>query len=131
MRLVDIVARLDSFDRELCIVAEQPWSRETEAALVHLTEEGRVPVEVKAEGYEYFLEVDVALEDVCLKEPSLCRLSSNLTQCCTMQPTMPLRPGLTICAPLTIPVRRGPPVVEPNCSLKRTAAMGTRAIMCP
>jgi hypothetical protein len=63
MRLVDVIARLDSVNRDLCIVAKQPWTRESDADLLDLTEEGRVPPEAMAEGYEYFLEVDVALDD--------------------------------------------------------------------
>ena len=63
MRLVDIVGQLGSVDRELCIVAKQPWTRESDAELLQLTDEGRVPEQARADGYEYFLEVYVALED--------------------------------------------------------------------
>jgi hypothetical protein len=63
MRLGDIVSQLESADPELCIVAKQPWSRDSEAMLIRLTDNFAVPNEARAEGYEYFLEVNVALED--------------------------------------------------------------------
>ena len=48
------------------IFARQPWSADSEAELVTLDEDGRVPSGIKsdleARGIEYFLEVDIARE---------------------------------------------------------------------
>ena len=49
---------------ELCIVARRPWTPESEARLIQLTEDFRVPEEVKVNGYEYFLEVDVVRREL-------------------------------------------------------------------
>ncbi|RZI55403.1 MAG: hypothetical protein EOP37_28210 [Rubrivivax sp.] len=64
MNLTEIIARLDSADDSLCIVARRPWAPGAEAKLIALTDEYRVPVEVLADGYEYFLEVSLAVDDV-------------------------------------------------------------------
>ena len=64
MRLRDVISDLESVDDSLCIVAKRPWSPESEALLVRLTEDWRVPREVLIQGHEYFLEVSVALHEV-------------------------------------------------------------------
>lgn len=64
MHLRELLADLDSKDDSLCIVAKRPWSPECEADLVRLTEDYRVPSDTLSKGYEYFLEVSVAREDV-------------------------------------------------------------------
>jgi hypothetical protein len=63
-RLREIVADLKSADDALCIVAKRPWHPDTEALLVRLTADWRVPEAVSAAGYEYFLEVIVACDEV-------------------------------------------------------------------
>ena len=64
MTLYEIVAQLESVEDSLCIVAKRPWSKTSEAKLVSLTEEYRIPEQVLAQGFEYFLEVSVALDEV-------------------------------------------------------------------
>jgi hypothetical protein len=64
MKLAEIVATLESADESLCIVAKRPWAGDSEARLVAVDEDFQIPNEVLAAGYEYFLEVSVAIEDV-------------------------------------------------------------------
>ena len=64
MNLREIIASIDGSQSHLCIVAKTPWVESAEARLVKLTPECRVPSERLDEGYEYFLEVSVALEEV-------------------------------------------------------------------
>lgn len=47
---------------ETTICARKPWSADAECVIVRLTNELTVPDEVKQDGFEYFLEVDVARE---------------------------------------------------------------------
>lgn len=53
MNLAEIVSALESTDDSLCIVAKRPWAGESEAKLVRLTEDFRIPEEVRSAGYEY------------------------------------------------------------------------------
>lgn len=64
MKLADIVTGLDTADDTLCIVAKRPWMGDSEARLVRFTDDFRVPEEVRSAGYEYFLEVSVARDEV-------------------------------------------------------------------
>ena len=64
MKLADIVAGLDTSDDSLCIVAKRPWTGDSEAKLVCFTEDFRIPEEVRSAGYEYFLEVSTARDEV-------------------------------------------------------------------
>ena len=64
MRLADIIAKLEAADDSLCIVARRPWTPDAEAKLIALTSDYRVPDDVLVDRYEYFLEVNVALEEV-------------------------------------------------------------------
>ena len=64
MKLADIVTSLETADDSLCIVAKRPWSGDSEAKLVSFTEDFRVPEEVRSAGYEYFLEVATARDEV-------------------------------------------------------------------
>ena len=64
MNLAEIVSTLESADDSLCIVAMRPWTGESEAKLVSLTEDFRIPEEALSAGYEYFLEVSTARDDV-------------------------------------------------------------------
>ncbi len=64
MHLQEIIDRIEDEDDDFYIVAKKPWHRNSEALLVRLTEDYRIPADVQDQGYEYFLEVHVALEDV-------------------------------------------------------------------
>lgn len=64
MKLAAIVTGLESADDSLCIFAKRPWTGDSEAKLVRFTEDFRVPEEVRSAGYEYFLEVTVARDEV-------------------------------------------------------------------
>lgn len=64
MKLADIVSGLGTTEDSLCIVAKRPWMGDSEARLVRFTEDFRVPEEVRSAGYEYFLEVSVARDEV-------------------------------------------------------------------
>ena len=64
MQLRDIIDNLESVDDSLCIVAKRPWKSDSEALLVQLTDDYRIPSETTELGYEYFLEVSVALDEV-------------------------------------------------------------------
>lgn len=64
MNLREVVELINRESDAMCIVAKRPWGPESAAALVRLTDEYRVPDETLKQGYEYFLEVSVALDDV-------------------------------------------------------------------
>ncbi len=64
MHLREIIERVDREADALCIVAKKPWTSESEAQLVRLTDDFRVPAKALEQGYEYFLEVSVALDEV-------------------------------------------------------------------
>lgn len=63
MRLSEVVADLESIDDTFCIVAKRPWSEDSEAQVVRLKDDFRVPEEALSGGYEYFLEVSVARDE--------------------------------------------------------------------
>lgn len=62
MNLHDVISKLKELPEETFICARRPWTPESEASLVPFTEDLRIPESVKAEGFEYFLEVSTALE---------------------------------------------------------------------
>ena len=64
MYLRNLIASINDSSRHLCIVAKQPWAGSAEAKLVELTSAFGVPSKDLEEGYEYFLEVSVAFEEV-------------------------------------------------------------------
>ena len=64
MHLQEIIDRIEEEDDDLCIVAKRPWHKDSDALLVRLTEDYRIPADAQNQGYEYFLEVHVALEEV-------------------------------------------------------------------
>ena len=49
MKLASIIADLRNTDDALCIVAKRPWTHDSDARLISLTEQYRVPAEVLAE----------------------------------------------------------------------------------
>jgi hypothetical protein len=73
MKLREIIDELEATDHTLCIVAKRPWTPECDAHLVHLTEDYRVPADILAAGFDYFLEVSVAVDEV------LADIGSDLT----------------------------------------------------
>lgn len=62
MRLQDVITRLSELPEEMFICARRPWTRDSDAKLVPFTLDLRIPESVKADGFEYFLEVSTALE---------------------------------------------------------------------
>jgi hypothetical protein len=65
--LADVVRRLSDFDPGQTIYAKRPWSGSSEAVVAQEPEGGSVPTE--AQGLEYFLEVDLALDAAQAFEP--------------------------------------------------------------
>ncbi|WP_437331460.1 DUF7716 domain-containing protein [Sorangium sp. So ce394] len=57
-KLLDLIAKIDQLNREDVIFVKPEWHPDSEASASRLTEDYRVPEEVRALGYEYFLEVD-------------------------------------------------------------------------
>ncbi len=64
MNLASIIANLESVDSARTIVAKRPWNASSEARLVLTADDGRIPSGVLRDGFEYFLEVSVALDEV-------------------------------------------------------------------
>jgi len=64
MTLGDIFKDLDVLNGDLCIVARRPWTVASDAMLLRLGDEGRVPTHAKDAGYEYFIEVDILRDEV-------------------------------------------------------------------
>lgn len=60
--LADIINQLDGVDEGQIICARRPWSDQAEGLLALPDENLSVPNDVKAAGFEYFLEVFVARE---------------------------------------------------------------------
>ena len=64
MTLGQILSDLGSAADDLCIVARRPWSDASDAMLVRLDDSGQPPSRLKAEGYDYFLEVNIIKDEV-------------------------------------------------------------------
>lgn len=64
MQLGEIIEIVDREADGLCIVAKKPWTAVSEAQMVRLTDDFRVPAQAVEQGYDYFLEVSVALDEV-------------------------------------------------------------------
>lgn len=62
MLLREVIPRLATLDRSLLICAKRPWSETSDAVVVIPSEGLGVPAEVTAAGFEYFLDVPVAIE---------------------------------------------------------------------
>ena len=58
-KLCELIANVQKMDPEDVICAKPEWGPDSEARLFRFTEDYRVPDEAKAQGNEYFLEVDV------------------------------------------------------------------------
>ena len=59
-KLIDVVANLASFDRELTIYATKPWSPDSATVVAREPDEGGAPNEAKAIGAKYFIEIFIA-----------------------------------------------------------------------
>lgn len=57
--ILDLISRIEELAQEEVICAKPGWTPDTEALVVALPEDCRIPEGVLAMGYEYFLEVDV------------------------------------------------------------------------
>lgn len=64
MTLRDVILALDATSDDLCIVSKRPWTPEADSELTNLTQDHCVPESVKSRGYDYFLEVLIAKEEV-------------------------------------------------------------------
>ena len=64
MKLRDAILSVDTTSDDLCIVAKRPWSSDSDCELTGLTDDYLVPEAVTARGYDYFLEVSVAKDEV-------------------------------------------------------------------
>jgi hypothetical protein len=60
MRLSDVVARLDSLERGDVMFVRRPWRHGSDCVVSSLDTALRVPADLKASGYEYFLEIPLA-----------------------------------------------------------------------
>lgn len=74
MKLIEIVSKLNDLPKETFICVRRPWNYDAESMLVPFPDDLCIPKEVKAQGYEYFLEVSTAreiLEGFLSSKPSL------------------------------------------------------------
>ncbi|AGP42067.1 hypothetical protein BE04_13050 [Sorangium cellulosum] len=78
-KLLDLIAKIDQLDREDVIFAKPEWRPDSEASAFRLAEDYRVPEEVRALGYEYFLEVDTINQ---MLEESRSRPDASLNEKC-------------------------------------------------
>ena len=62
MNLHEVIAKLNEFPDETFICARKPWTQDSEVRLIPFPEDLRIPESVRAEGFEYFLEVSTAVE---------------------------------------------------------------------
>lgn len=62
MKLEQVLAGVDSLDRDSTICAKKPWGPDSDAAVVKPDENYRLPPAIEEAGYEYFLDVPTALE---------------------------------------------------------------------
>lgn len=64
MNLASIISDLESIDNTLTIVAKRPWTANSHARLISLIDESGIPNNELQEGFEYFIEVSIALDEV-------------------------------------------------------------------
>jgi hypothetical protein len=62
MNLLDAVFQSAQMQDGSCICCKRPFHPSSEAVIVQLTPDFRIPEETKAQGFEYFLEKDGVLE---------------------------------------------------------------------
>jgi hypothetical protein len=74
MTLEEVISQLHQIAEKTFICARRPWNHTSDVALVPFSDDLRVPDAIKAEGYEYFLEVSTAkeiLEGFIQRNPTL------------------------------------------------------------
>ena len=82
MRLIDAISQLKELPEETFICVRRPWGHDADTLLVPFTEDLRIPSEVLAQGFEYYLEVSTAhevLESFLDRKPSLDQIVDFLT----------------------------------------------------
>lgn len=62
MKLKEVLDLVNELSEDQVFFARRPWSQESEAEIGLLDADFRVPVNVTGRGFEYFLDVSVALE---------------------------------------------------------------------
>jgi hypothetical protein len=62
MQLFEVISKLNELPDETFICVRRPWARDAETLLVPYPTDLRIPAEILAQGYEYFLEVSIARE---------------------------------------------------------------------
>ena len=62
MKLIEVIGKLSDIPEDTFICVKRPWSSESEVVLSPFAEDLSIPLEVKSQGYEYFLEVSTARE---------------------------------------------------------------------
>jgi hypothetical protein len=63
------IDQLDTLDEDATIFVKRPWSASSEARVSPLDKHSGVLAKLKADGFEYFLEVHVAREALGVFEP--------------------------------------------------------------
>ena len=81
MKLSDVLAQLDSLDREATIYAAQPWTHDSAAIVEAEPSSGGLPEAAAQRGMAYFLEVFVAHDFVEDWEASLDKPPSAAERC--------------------------------------------------
>jgi hypothetical protein len=74
MILEDVISQLHELPEATFICARRPWNYASDVVLIPFPDDLRIPDVVKAEGYEYFLEVSTAkeiLEGFIERKPTL------------------------------------------------------------
>lgn len=69
MTLGDAIFLVGEMPKGSTICAKKPFHRSSEAVIVQLTSDYRVPETIKESGYEYFLEQDIVQELLEMIEP--------------------------------------------------------------
>lgn len=62
MKLSEVINQLSTLPTETYICVRRPWSHDSEAVLVPFPPDLRIPTQVHESGFEYFLEVETAIE---------------------------------------------------------------------
>ncbi|MBZ0237962.1 MAG: hypothetical protein K8M05_36960 [Deltaproteobacteria bacterium] len=60
MKLVEAIEKLSELDDDATICVRRPWTGDSECTVVAF--DGKLPEHIEAAGFDYFLEVDIALE---------------------------------------------------------------------
>jgi hypothetical protein len=62
MKLQDILDEVEQLSDDKTILARKPWTLESDAEVVSLDAEFRIPEAERQLGFDYFLEISVAIE---------------------------------------------------------------------